>query len=118
MLRNSYGQIKIKIEYLIDSNNNNSKAYKDEEKELLYRNICQKIFEIPPNQNRHFDLANENRVKEFLEQNREIITPHQYTNLSRFDDDNILIKPIRASDVINVIKVPKMKHQVSATSIN
>ena len=57
---------KEETEYLIDINNNNDKVYKDEGKEILYRNICQKIFEIPPEENFHFDQANENRVKAFL----------------------------------------------------
>ena len=33
------GNSKERVEYLIDSSNNNSKVYKDEEKEILYRNI-------------------------------------------------------------------------------
>ena len=86
------------------SNNNNNKVYKDEEKEVLYRNIWQKIFEIPPEENRHFDQANENRVKAFLERNQKTITPHQYADLTRLDANNVLIKPIRVSDVTNIIE--------------
>ena len=96
--------IKKKIEYLIDTNNNNTKISKEEEKEVLCRNIWQGIFQIPPDENHHFDLANENRVKEFIERNREIITPHQYADLSRMDEGNILIRLIRTSDTINIIK--------------
>ena len=76
---------------------------------MLYRNIWQGIFEIPPDENRQFDLANENTVKEYLERNREIITPHQYANLSRLDEGNILIRPIRNSDIMNIIKSFKNK---------
>ena len=46
---------KEKIEYLIDINNNNNKIYKNKEKKILYGYIWQKIFEIPPEENRHFD---------------------------------------------------------------
>ena len=96
-------------EYLIDTNNNNAKIYKDEEKEVLHRNIWQGIFQIPPDENRHFDLANENTVKEYLEHNRETITPHQYANLPRLDEGNILIRPVRNNDIINIIKSFKNK---------
>ena len=46
-VRQVIGNNKVKNEYLIDINNNGNKVYKDEEKEILYRNIWQKIFEIP-----------------------------------------------------------------------
>ena len=91
-------------EYIIDTNNNNNKIYKDEEKEILYRNICQGILQIPPDENHHFDLANENMVKEYLERNRENITSHQYADLARLDEGNILLRPIRSSDIVNIIK--------------
>ena len=97
------------IEYLIDTNNNNNKIYKDEEKEVLYRNIWQGMFQIPPDENRHFNLANENMVKDYLEHNRENITPYQYADLARLDEGNILIRPIRNSDVVNIIKNLKNK---------
>ena len=107
------GSDKGRTEYLIDINNNNNKAYKDEEKEILYRNIWQKIFEIPPEENRHFDQANETRVKEFLERNRETITPHQFADLNHLDVNNVLIKPVRVSDASNIIKKNlKARHRV------
>ena len=96
------------IEYLIDVNNNNNKIYKNKEKEVLYRNIWQGIFQIPPDENRHFDLATENMVKNCLERNRENITPYQYANLARLDEGNIL-RPIRNNDVVNIIKSFKNK---------
>ena len=79
-----------------------------------YIGTCgRKYFEFPPPpppvENRHFDQTNENRVKAFLECNRETITPHQYADVSRLDSNNILIKPIRASDVTNIIKKFKTK---------
>ena len=103
------GSDKERIEYLIDINNNNNKVYKDEEKEILYRNIWQNIFEIPPEENRHFDQANEKRVKAFLEHNRETMTPHQFADLNRLDSNNVLIKPVTVSDVNNIIKKFKNK---------
>ena len=103
------GSDKEKIEYLIDSNNNNNKVYKDEEKEILYRSIWQKIFEIPPEENSHFDQTNENRVKAFLEHNQETIASHQYADLTCLDANNVLIKPVRVSDVTNIIRNFKNK---------
>ena len=103
------GSDKERTEYLIDINNNNNKVYKDEEKEILYRNIWQNIFEIPPEENRHFDQANENRVKAFLEHNQETITPHQFADLNRLNGNNVLIKPVTVSDVNNIIKKFKNK---------
>ena len=88
------GSDKERAEYPIDINNNNNKVYKDEEKEILYRNIWQNILEIPREENRHFDQANENRVKAFLEHNRETITPHQFADLNCLDGNNVLIKPV------------------------
>ena len=87
-VKNLLGNNKEITEYIIDTNNNNNKIYKDKEKEALYRNIWQGIFQIPPDENRHFDLANENMVKEYLERNRKKITPHQYADLARLDEGN------------------------------
>ena len=36
------GSDKEKVEYLIDANNDNNRIYKDEDKEILYRNIWEK----------------------------------------------------------------------------
>ena len=57
-VRNLIGNNKVKNEYLIDVNNNDNKVYKDEEKEILYHNIRQNIFEIPDEENRNFDGEN------------------------------------------------------------
>ena len=103
------GSDKEKVEYLIDANNNNNRVYKDEDKEILYRNIWEKIFEIPPEDNRNFNVNNENLVREYLERNRELSIHYQYADLSKLDEDNILIKPVRASDIINIIKGFKNK---------
>ena len=108
-VRQLIGNNKVKNEYLIDINNNGNKVYKDEEKEVLYRNIWKKIFEIPEEENRNFDIKNENRVKDFLHQNRDIILPHQYADLSRLDEREILTRPARNIDVKNIIKNFKNK---------
>ena len=97
------------MEYLIDTNNNNIRVYKDEDKEILYRNIREKILEIPPEDNRNFNINNENLVREYLERNSELSKHYQFADLSRLDEDNILIKPVRASDIINIIKGFKNK---------
>ena len=96
--------------HLIDiNNNNNDKVYKDDEKEVLYRNIWQKMFEIPKEENRNFDIENENRVKDFLRQNRDITLPHQFADLFRLDERDILTRPVRNIDVKNIIKNFKNK---------
>ena len=97
------------MEYLIDANNNDNRVYKDEDKEILYRNIWEKIFEIPPEDNRNFTINNENLVREYLECNSELSKPYQFADLSRLDEDNFLIKPVTASDIINIIKGFKNK---------
>ena len=48
-------------------------------------------------------------VKDYLEHNRENITPYQYADLARLDEGNILIRPIRNSDFVNIIKSFKNK---------
>ena len=88
---------------------NNANVYKDEDKEILYRNIWEKIFEIPPEYNRNFNVNNENLVREFLKRNRELSTHYHYADLTRLDENNILIKPVRAIDIINIIKGFKNK---------
>ena len=65
-VRKLIGNNKVKNEYLIDINSNGNKVYKDEEKEILYRNIWQNIFEIPDEENHNFDAENENRVRDFF----------------------------------------------------
>ena len=108
-VRQLIGTDKVKNEYLIDVNNQNTKVFKDDEKEILYRNIWTKIFEIPPEDNRHFDGANEARVREFLTLNRVHVLPYQFADLSRLDEGNILTRPIRNADVLTIIKNFKNK---------
>ena len=48
-------------------------------------------------------------VKDYLEHNRENITPYQYADLARLDEGNIFIRPTRNSDVVNMIKNFKNK---------
>ena len=102
------GSNKEKVEYLIDTNNNNNnRVYKDEDKEILYRNIWEKIFEIPPEDNCNSNVNNENLVREYLECNSKLSKHYQFADLSRLDEDNILIKPVRASGIILYIKYHK-----------
>ena len=102
-VRKLIGNNKVKNKYLIDVNNNGNKVYKDEEKEILYRNIWQNIFEIPDEENRNFDAENENRVRDFLRQNRDNILPYQFVDLSRLDERNILTRPVQSQDIKNII---------------
>ena len=103
-IKQCIGNSKEKVDHLIDSNNNNNKVFKDEEKEVLYRNIWERIFEIPPEENQNFDIENENKVRDYLIQHQGTIEPHQYADLTRLDENSILLKPVRANDLINIIK--------------
>ena len=103
------GNPKEKVDYQIDSNKNNNKVYKDNEKEVLYRNIWERIFKIPPEENKNLDIENENLVREFLTQNQGTIEPYQYANLTRLEENSILLKPVRANDIVSIIKGFKNK---------
>ena len=54
-------------------------------------------------------IENENRLKDFLRQNRDITLPHQFADLSRLDERDILTRPVRSIDVKNIIKNFKNK---------
>ena len=108
-IRRLIGSDKDKTEYLIDPNNNNNRIYEDEDKEILYRQIWEKIFEIPLEENQNFDMNNEAQVRTFLEGNLRNIEPYRYADLSRLDNNNVLLKPVRESDILNIIKGFKNK---------
>ena len=54
-------------------------------------------------------MENGNLVREFLARNQGIKEPYQYADLTRLDESNILLRPIRANDIINIIKGIKNK---------
>ena len=52
-IKQCIGNSKEKVDYLIGSNNNNNKLFKDKQKEVLYKNIHERIVEIPPEENQN-----------------------------------------------------------------
>lgn len=95
--------------YIEDPNNNNKRAYKPEEKEPIYREIWKNIFDITPEENRNFDAENEERVLEYLRNNEENTSPYQTADLSRLDNQNYLLRPFTAGDIMATIKSFKNK---------
>ena len=96
-------------EYILDPNVRNRRIFEPEEKEGIYRNIWKNIFGIPPEDNTQFNQQNEERVLEFLRQNDDRRTPHQFADLNRLDQNNYLLAPVRASDIDQIIKKFKNK---------
>ena len=79
------GNTKERQEYIIDPNRQNAKLYDPEEKEVIYRDIWENIFSIPPEDNVNFDQQNEERVLNYLNTNEDSIKPYQYADLTRLD---------------------------------
>ena len=96
-------------EYILDLNVRNRRIFEPVEKEAIYRNIWKNIFSIPPEDNTQFNQQNKERVLESLSR-----TPHQFADLSRLDQNNYLLAPVRASDIDQIIK--KFKHKAPGIS--
>ena len=51
----------------------------------------------------NFDQANEERVQNFLTDNRDQMRPHQFADLTRLDEDNYLIALFKTTGVLQMI---------------
>ena len=100
---------KEKQEYILHPNRRNTKVYGPEEEEGIYRKIWTNIFSIPPLDNAHFDLENEERLLRYLRENEDVVDHHQYADLSRLDPDNYLTAPFKTADIEYVISKFKNK---------
>ena len=62
LIKQRIGNSKERVDYLIDSTNNNNKV--KTRRKIFYIEISgKKIFEIPSEENQNFDIENENLVK-------------------------------------------------------
>ena len=86
----------------MDPNRQNIKTFDPADKEEIYREIW-KIFGIPPEDNANFDQLNEERVTRHLSNNKDLIKPHKYADLTRLDRNSYLTTPFKTTDVLHII---------------
>ena len=105
-VKNLLGNQKEDVPYLI---HNNNKIFEINEKEEIFREIWQNIFQINPADNLNFDLQHENEVLEYLEENLELIQPYDTVDLGRLDPENPILKPATPSEIKRIISKFKKK---------
>ena len=88
---------------------NNIKVYSDEDKELAFRDKWSSIFTITPEDNLNFNMANERRVNDFINEHRDEIIPFELVDLDRLDPDNALTRPVTPQLVKSIINNFKNK---------
>ena len=97
------------ISYLIDVENNNKKCHTDDEKLDLYNKTWKNVFRISPEENINFDQQNEDRVENFIRNNKQRIEPYHTADLNRLEADNYLTRPITSKNITDIIKEFKNK---------
>ena len=97
--------------YLLVDNN---KIYSTEEKERIFRDIWKNVFKISPIENSQFDMANEIRVNNHLNNIKEQITPYQQGNPDNLNTDNYFTATITLQEIKDIIK--QLKNNAPGTS--
>ena len=95
------------IPYLV--NTLGDKIYNNKERAELFRNYWENIFKISPEENREFDINNEIRVNNFLNNNRGRMTPYATSNMERLIEADPLLKPAQLYDIKRIIREMKDK---------
>ena len=90
------------IPYLVDNTGN--KYFKSEEKEELYREIWEQVFQITPEENNAFCNTTEAEVETYLQANGYRTQPYHRASLNRLNALNALTKPIETYQIIVIIK--------------
>ena len=96
------GKERPNIPYLIGPNG--EKIEEEDDQIRLLTNTWGKTFKISDEENRDFDANNEELVNNFINNNRERITPYVNPDLSRLSEDNYLISEITMEEIINTLK--------------
>ena len=84
--------------------NNGEKIYDEAGKVEIFKNIWTDIFRITVEEDREFDRTNEERVINYLENNRNRITPNQRSDLNNLIINDPLLRPIEVRDLKIIIK--------------
>ena len=63
-------------------------AETDQDKNKVFTDTCEKVYDISPEENQNFDQANEHRVNQTLINNSDKITPKMQINLQEIRDEN------------------------------
>ena len=93
--------------YLEDDTGN--KYFKSEEKEQLYREIWEQIFQITPEENNAFCNDTETEVENYIQMNEYRTRPYQRASINRLNVLNALTKPIETHQIKIIIKQFKNK---------
>ena len=83
---------------------NNMIITNNKEKEETFKGIWQNIFKITDEENRQYDEETERQVNEYINENIEICTPYELSDLRRLRGENGIDKLISEEDVKNTIK--------------
>ena len=95
------------IPYLI--NQNGQKIENNEEKVKLLTETWSETLKITAEENRKFDREKERIVINYLQEYINRITPYEYADLNRLDNENDLTKEISITDIVNAIRKYKNK---------
>ena len=83
---------------------NNQKIYKEEEKEPIFRNIWETVFQISPQENLQFDPVNEHTVNNYLRDNPQQCTHFTTSDITRLERNNYLTSPITLNEINSILK--------------
>ena len=86
--------------YIVD---NNIKYHSAPEKEIIFREKWQNIFQINNNQNQNFDRQQEIIVTDYLRDHSQDITPYPNVDISRLDPDDPIMKPTTPQEIKSII---------------
>ena len=95
------------VPYLTDDQGN--KYYEAAEKERMFREIWEKVFQITAEENNAFCRATENVVNNFFKDNNYRTRPYAKASLNRLNHLNELTKPIETYQIKVIIKQFKNK---------
>ena len=98
--------------YILKDNN---KLTADSEKELAFREIWEKVFQILPEENILYDNENQNFVEEQLRNNVDLIQPYNLSDLSRLQGRYDMDTLVTMSELENSIK--KLKNDTPGISL-
>ena len=82
---------------------NREKLFNDESKLNRLRVVWQDIFKITEEENANYDIAHEERIMNYLEENYYRTQPYHLANLNRLNNEDSLIKPLQYFDMLRII---------------
>ena len=82
---------------------NREKYFDDESKLNRLRVVWQDIFKITEEENANYDIAHEERIMNYLEENYYRTQPYHLANLNRLNNKDPLTKPLQYFDMLHII---------------